>query len=64
MPGTGCVVVRVAVGCGVAGTEPEEPAEAAALVPVDGALVPVLPQPQITTLVIVAAVSRAVMRKW
>jgi hypothetical protein len=31
---------------------------------VDGALVPVLPQPQIITLVIAATVSRAVMRKW
>jgi hypothetical protein len=37
---------------------------AGALVPVDGALVTVLPQPEITTLVIVATVSTAVLRKW
>ena len=63
VPGA-CVGAGAVVGGGVAGAEPGDPAEAAGLVPVDGALVPVLPQPQITTLVIVAAVSRAVMRKW
>jgi hypothetical protein len=59
-----CVVAGLVAGGVVAGAEPEEPVEAAALVPVDGALVPVLPQPQIITLMIAAAVSRAVTRKW
>jgi hypothetical protein len=61
----GAGVVAGALGGGaVAGAEPDDPAEAGALVLVDGALVAVLPQPEITTLVITAAVSRAVLRKW
>jgi len=59
-----CVVGGVLGGCVVAGAEPDAPAEAAALAPVDGALAAVLPQPEITRLVIAAAMRRAVLRKW
>ena len=58
------------VGVGVvAGAEPGDPAEAAGLVPVAGVLaagagLPVLPQPEITRPIIVAAANKAVLRKW
>jgi hypothetical protein len=53
----------------VAGAEPGDPAEAAALVPAAGVLavgaeVAVLPQPEITRLTNAATVNRAVLRKW
>ena len=66
MPGVvgACVVAGALGGCVVAGAEPDDPGEAGAFVPVDGALVAVLPQPEIIRPVIAAAVSRAVLRKW
>jgi hypothetical protein len=53
----------------VAGAEPGDPAEAAALVPVADVLaagtgLPVLPQPEITRPIVVATANKAVLRKW